>query len=210
AAASATQAAAAGGAVAVRVTRAPLVAAAVRARVTSALVVAAIVCAGAAAGAREAAISVVAGTRCFDVRAADGGCVVVQQVALVGAYGELHGAFVANDFVRDAGLVVGATWGGDVGSPFFRFRHDRLRLAVRLNLDSGLLLHDQLRGTTHTTIYDVDLMTFTLGPQLWVRISPSAFFIARAAAGGSIFFLDLDHPNISPTVDAALGFGFDL
>ncbi|HEX8953711.1 MAG TPA: hypothetical protein VF945_17760 [Polyangia bacterium] len=156
------------------------------------------------------AISVVAGVRCFDVRAADGGCVVAQQVALVGAYGELHGAFIANDFPGGAGIVVGATWGGDVGTPFFRFRRDRLRLAVRLNLDSGVAIHDQLRGVTHTTIYDVDLATFTLGPQLWVRLTPAAFFVARAAAGGSVFFHDLSHPGISPTVDAALGFAFDL
>ncbi len=156
------------------------------------------------------AISVVAGVRCFDVRAVDGGCLVSQQVALVGAYGELHGAFVANDFPRGAGIVVGATWGGDVGTPFFRFRHDRLRLAARLALDSGLTIHDSSSGTTHTTVFDIDFATFTLGPQLWARISPAAFFVARVAAGGSLFFLDINHPSISPTVDAALGFAFDL
>ncbi|HWE29291.1 MAG TPA: hypothetical protein VHB97_14880, partial [Polyangia bacterium] len=62
------------------------------------------------------AIAVVAGVRCFDVRSPDGGCVVAQQVALVGAYGELHGAFIANYFPGGAGFVYGATWGGDVGT----------------------------------------------------------------------------------------------
>ena len=157
-----------------------------------------------------AAISTVAGVRCFDVRAApDGGCLVSQQVALVGAYGELHGAFVAND-LPGAGIVAGATWGGDVGSPWFHFRHDRLRLAVRLTLDSGVMLHDRTNGVTTSTVVDIDFATFTLGPQLWVRISRAAFFVARAAAGGSFFFLDLNHPNISPTVDGAVGFAFDL
>jgi hypothetical protein len=154
------------------------------------------------------AISVVAGVRCFDVRAADGGCVVAQQVAAVWTYGELHGAFIANDFPGGAGIVVGATFGGDIGTPFFRFRHDRLRLAGRLTLDGGMDIHHDTR--TH---FDFDALTFAAGPQLWVRISPAAFFVARAAAGGSVFLLDFFNRGtvvVSPTVDATVGFAFDL
>lgn len=155
------------------------------------------------------AISVVAGVRCFDVRAADGGCVVSQQVAAVWGWGELHGAFVANDFPGGAGIVVGATYGGDVGTPFFSFRHDRLRLAARLTVDGGLVVHS-VSSREHV---DVDAITFAAGPQLWVRISPAAFFVARAAAGGSVFLFDVfarGNLRVSPTVDAAVGFAFDL
>ncbi len=155
------------------------------------------------------AISVVAGVRCFDVRAADGGCVVSQQVAAVWTYGELHGAFVANDFPGGAGVVVGATYGGDVGTPFFRFRRDRIRLAARLTIDGGLVLHDTA-GREHV---DADAVTFAAGPQLWLRISPAAFFVARAAVGGSVFLFDVFGRGslvVSPTVDAAVGFAFDL
>jgi hypothetical protein len=154
------------------------------------------------------AISVVAGVRCFDVRAADGGCVVSQQVAAVWTYGELHGALIANDFPSGAGIVVGATFGGDVGTPFFRFRRDRLRLAGRLTVDGGMDLHNDTR--LH---FDFDAITFTAGPQLWVRISPAAFFVARAAAGGSVFLFDFFNRGrlvVSPTVDASVGFAFDL
>jgi hypothetical protein len=154
------------------------------------------------------AISVVAGVRCFDVRSVDGGCVVSQQVAAVWTYGELHGAIVANDFPKGAGVVVGATYGGDFGTPFFRFRHDRIRLAGRVTIDGGLLLHDDPR-----LMFDLDAITFAAGPQLWVRISPAAFFVARAAVGGSVFFFDVIGRGtlvVSPTVDAAVGFAFDL
>jgi hypothetical protein len=154
------------------------------------------------------AISVVAGVRCFDVRSVDGGCVVSQQVAAVWSYGELHGAIVANDFPKGAGIVVGATYGGDVGTPFFRFRHDRIRLAGRVTIDGGLLLHDDTRAH-----FDLDAITFAAGPQLWLRISPAAFFVARAAVGGSVFFFDITGRSslvVSPTVDAAVGFAFDL
>lgn len=154
------------------------------------------------------AISVVAGVRCFDVRAADGGCVVAQQVAIVWTYGEVHGAFDANDFRNGAGIVVGATWGGDIGTPFYRFLHDRLRLAARLTVDGGVDTHADTRRH-----YDFDAITFVAGPQLWVRISPAAFFVARAAAGGSVFLFDVfNRPSlvVSPTVDATLGFAFDL
>ena len=154
------------------------------------------------------AISVVAGVRCFDVRSVDGGCVVSQQVARVGTYGELHGAVVANDFPNGAGIVVGATWGGDVGTRFYSFRHDRLRLAGRLTIDSGVIAH-----TDRLDHFDFDAITFAAGPQLWVRISPAAFFVARAAAGGSVFIFDILRRGtvvVSPTVDAAFGFAFDL
>ena len=154
------------------------------------------------------AISVVAGVRCFDVRSVDGGCVVSQQVAAVWSYGELHGAIVANDFPKGAGIVVGATYGGDVGTPFYRFRGDRIRLAGRLTVDGGLLLHDDPR-----LMFDFDAITFAAGPQLWLRISPAAFFVARAAVGGSVFFFDITGRGslvVSPTVDAAFGFAFDL
>ena len=153
------------------------------------------------------AISIVAGVRCFDVRASDGGCVVTQQVAGVWTWGEAHGAFIANDFPGGAGIIVGATFGGDVGTPFFRFAHDRLRLAARLTVDGGLVYH----ASTHAI--DGDALTFGAGPQLWVRISPAAFFVARAAAGGSVFFFDVfrrGNLRVSPTVDATLGFAFDL
>ena len=155
-----------------------------------------------------AAISVVAGVRCFDVRSVDGGCVVSQQVAAVWSYGELHGAVVANDFPKGAGIVTGATWGGDVGSRFYSLRRDRLRLAGRLTVDSGLVMHFDTRAH-----YDVDALSFAAGPQLWVRISPAAFFVARAAVGGSVFLFDLTGRGsivVSPTVDAAVGFAFDL
>ena len=56
-----------------------------------ALVVAAILCVPVAAAAAELAISVALGTRCHDVRVADGGCLTAQTVALVGRYGEVHG-----------------------------------------------------------------------------------------------------------------------
>jgi hypothetical protein len=150
------------------------------------------------------AISVVAGVRCFDVRSADGGCVVSQQVAYVGTWGEIHGAFVANDFPGGAGVVVGATWGGDVGTRFYSFRHDRLRLAGRLPLDSGVVLSRNV---------DFDALTFAAGPQLWIRISPAAFFVARGAFGGSVFLFDVTARRslvVSPTVDATVGFAFDL
>ncbi len=155
------------------------------------------------------AISVVAGVRCFDVTSADGGCVTSQQVAFVGTYGEVHGAFVANDFPKGAGIVVGATWGGDLGSPFYRFRNDRLRVALRLTIDCGLTIHQ----TVPREQVDFDVITFAAGPQLWARISPSAFFVARAGAGGSFFVFDFffrDTLRFSPTVDASLGFAFDL
>jgi len=160
------------------------------------------------------AISVVAGVRCFDVRAADGGCVVSQQVAAVWSYGELHGAIFANDFPGGAGIVVGASFGGDVGTPFFRFRHDRLRLAARLTVDGGMDLHGGSVNSVGGTHFDFDAITFAAGPQLWVRISPAAFFVARTAAGGSVFLLDFfgrrGTVTVSPTVDASVGFAFDL
>jgi hypothetical protein len=159
------------------------------------------------------AISVTAGVRCFDVRAADGGCLVAQQVAAVWSYGELHGALDAMDFPGGAGVVVGASFGGDVGTPFFRFRHDRLRLAARLTVDGALDVHGGSINSVGGTHIDFDAITFVAGPQLWVRISPAAFFVVRAAAGGSVFLFDLfDRSSlvVSPTVDAALGFAFDL
>lgn len=142
------------------------------------------------------------------MRAVDGGCVVSQQVAAVWTYGELHGALVANDFPGGAGLVLGASWGGDVGTPFFRFRRDRIRLAARLTVDGAILWHDDTRQH-----FDFDPLTFAAGPQLWVRISPAAFFVARTAAGGSVFLFDVTgrgRVGVSPTVDASVGFAFDL
>ena len=154
------------------------------------------------------AISVTAGVRCFDVGAADGGCVVSQQVAAVWTYGEVHGAFIANDFPQGAGIVYGFTFGGDVGTPFFRFLGDRVRFALRLTVDGGLDLHSDTR--LHI---DFDAITFVAGPQLWVRISPAAFFVARAAGGGSVFLFDFFNRGrlvVSPTVDGMVGFAFDL
>jgi len=154
------------------------------------------------------AISVTAGVRCFDLRSVDGGCVVSQQVAAVWTWGELHGAIVANDFPHGAGVVFGATWGGDVGTPFYRLARDRVRLAGRLTLDGGVVMHDDTR--LHS---DFDALTFAAGPQLWLRISPAAFFVARAAVGGSVFLFDITGRGsvvVSPTVDAAVGFAFDL
>jgi len=166
-----------------------------------------------AARAGETAIATTAGVRCFDVRAADGGCVVKQEVAAVWVYGELHGAIIANDFPGGAGIVVGATFGGDVGTRFYRFRHDRLRLAGRLTVDGGIDLHGGSVNSIGGTHVDFDAITFVAGPQLWIRISPAAFFVARAAAGGSVFLLDFfsrTSLSVSPTVDASIGFGFDL
>ena len=155
------------------------------------------------------AISVVAGVRCFDLRSVDGGCVVSQQVAAVWNWGELHGAVVANDFPKGAGIVVGATYGGDFGTPLYRLRRDRIRLAGRVTVDGGMLMHNDARGDH----FDFDAITFAAGPQLWLRISPAAFFVVRAAAGGSVFFFDITGRGsrvVSPTVDAAVGFAFDL
>jgi hypothetical protein len=158
------------------------------------------------------AISVAAGVRCFDVRVAES-CVTAQSVAVVGRYGEAHGSFLANYFPHGPGVVVGAAWGGDLGSPFYSFARDRVRFAVRLTLDMGVVVHD----TTNGTRFDLDWATFALGPQLWVRLSPAAFFLVRSAVGGSFFIFNIDPPfgsrfslGVSPTVDAALGFAFDL
>lgn len=178
-----------------------------------ALVVAALLWTTTAASARELAIATTVGTRCHDVRAFDGGCLVAQTVALVGRYGEVHGSFLANYFRGGAGVVVGASWGGDLGSPFFRLAHDRLRLAVRLTLDMGVIRH----VVRSVESFDLDWATFVVGPQLWVRLSPHVFFVARVAAGGSYFILDTRPPLggygaqiVSPTVDAALGLAFPL
>ena len=178
-----------------------------------ALVVAAIVCAPVAASAAELAISVALGARCHDVRAADGGCLTAQTVALVGRYGEVHGSFLANYFGSAGGVVVGASWGGDLGSPFFRFARDRVRFAVRLTLDMGVIRHE----FRSSDAFDLDWATFALGPQLWLRVSPHAFFLVRAAAGGSFFILDTRPPFggygaqiVTPTVDGAIGLAFDL
>jgi len=87
-------------------------------------------------------------------------------------------------------------------------RLNRLRLAPRLTVDGGVDTHADTRRH-----YDFDAITFVAGPQLWVRISPAAFFVARAGAGGSVFLLDLfNRPSlvVSPTVDGMLGFAFDL
>jgi hypothetical protein len=177
-----------------------------------AIVVAAILFASAGAGARELAIAVAVGARCHDVRAVDGGCLTAQTVALVGRYGEVHGSFLANYFRSGAGFVVGASWGGDLGTPFFRLARDRVRLAVRLTLDMGLIRHYDTREK-----YDLDWATFVLGPQLWVRLSPHVFFLARVAAGGSFFILDTEPATgrygaqiVTPTVDSALGLAFPI
>jgi hypothetical protein len=159
------------------------------------------------------ALSVALGARCYEVRAHDGGCLTSQSVALVGRYGEVHGAFLANYFGSGGGVVVGATWGGDLGSPFWHFAHDRVRLAVRLTLDMGVIRRED---NTNGERFDMQWATFALGPQLWLRMSPHAFFLVRAAAGGSMFVFDIEPPlfnngiGVTPTVDAALGFAFDL
>ena len=180
---------------------------------TRAVLVAVLLGCGAGARAGELAIAVAAGARCHDVRAADGGCLIAQTVALVGRYGEVHGSFLANYFPNGGGLVVGASWGGDLGSPFFRLARDRVRLAVRLTLDMAVIRHQQRSRET----FDVDWATFEVGPQLWLRLSAHTFFLVRAAAGGSLFLLDVQPPFggngaliVTPTADAALGLAFDL
>ncbi len=178
-----------------------------------AIVVAAVVCVSLSADARELAISVAFGARCHDVRAADGGCLTAQTVALVGRYGEVHGSFLANYFPNGGGGVVGFSWGGDLGSPFFHFAHDRVRFAVRLTLDMAVIRHEVRSSET----FDLDWATFVLGPQLWLRLSRHAFFLVRAAGGGSFFILD-GQPlsgrygalTVTPTVEGAIGLAFDL
>jgi hypothetical protein len=178
-----------------------------------AVLVAAIVCASGAVGARELAISVAVGARCHDVRSADGGCLTAQTVALVGRFGEVHGSLLANYFGSAGGLVVGAAWGGDLGSPFFRLARDRVRLAVRLTLDLGVIRHE----ARNSEVFDLDWATFAVGPQLWLRLSPHTFFLVRGAVGGSFFILDTRPPFggngglvVTPTVDGAIGLAFDL
>ena len=68
-------------------------------------------------------------------------------------------------------ICVGASWGGDLGSPFFRFARDRVRFAVRLTLDMAVIRHELRSNTT----FDLDWATFALGPQLWLRVSPHAY-----------------------------------
>lgn len=156
----------------------------------------------------ETAISVGVGTRCFDVRAADGGCLVSQQVAIVWRYGEIHGAFLANDFPGGA-LVIGASFGGDIGTPLYRLAHDRLRLGARLTVDGGIIDREP-RSRDHL---DFDAVTFTAGPQLWIRLSAVGFLFARAAFGGSVYIFDAfpaGNLRVAPTVDAAIGFAFPL
>jgi hypothetical protein len=150
------------------------------------------------------AIAVDAGVRCLDVRTADGGCLVAQQVAAIWRWGALHGALLANDF-PNGGVVVAGTFGGDVGSPFFSFAHDRVRLAARLTLDSGFVLRSERLDL------QVTALTFVAGPQTWVRISPRAFLTVRVAAGGTVYLGGPFGPaELIPTVDAALGFAFPL
>jgi hypothetical protein len=154
------------------------------------------------------AISVAAGVRCYDVGAVDGGCLTQQPVAVVFKYGEIHGGFLANYFPHGAGLVFGAYWGGDVGTPLYRFADDRVRFAVRFQLDGGLVYHE----VTRSKHYDFQAATYLVGPQLWLRLSPRAFFTARTAVGGTTFLFDSSGYSVgtSLTVDATLGFAFDL
>lgn len=152
------------------------------------------------------AVSVTVGTRCFDVRAADGGCLVSQQVAAVWRYGEIHGALLANDF-PGGNIVVGAGFGGDVGTPLYPLARGRLRLGARLTLDGALVV------PTSSLRLDSSVLTFTAGPVLWVRLSPWAFFVARAAAGGSVYWLNVFRVgpfHALPTVDGGVGFAFPL
>jgi hypothetical protein len=182
---------------------------------TRALVVAALLFASQYAAARELAIAVELGARCHDVRTADGGCLTAQTVALVGRYGEVHGTLLANYFGSAGGVVVGAAWGGDLGSPFFRLARDRLRLAVRLTLDMGVIRHDN--GGRAGEVFDLDWASFVVGPQLWVRIASHAFFLVRGAVGGSFFILATQPPlgghgalTVTPTADGAIGFAFEI
>jgi hypothetical protein len=183
-------------------------------RLLAASVGLAILCLPAAARARDGdlAISVAVGSRCHDLRTVDGGCLTAQTVALVGRYGEIHGSFLANYFANGGGVVVGAAWGGDLGSPFFQFARDRVRLAVRLTLDLAVFRYGDTRER-----FDLDWASFVLGPQLWLRMNAHTFFLLRAAAGGSFLLRDVRPPFggigpqvVSPSVDAALGLAFDL
>lgn len=141
--------------------------------------------------------------RCFDARVR-GSCLTAQSVALVGKYAEVHGSFLADYFRGGAGIVVGAAWGGDIGTPLYRLAHDRLRLGGRLTLDSAIV---------YGTRFDFALLTFVAGPQLWIRLSRLMFLTTRVAAGGTIYFVDvplLRDITVTPTVDAAIGLAFDL
>jgi hypothetical protein len=143
--------------------------------------------------------------RCFDARLRTS-CLTTQSVALVGRYAEVHGSYLANDFPGAGGIVVGAAWGGDVGTPFFRLARDRVRLAGRLTLDVAMLYHGTL---------DFSTLTFAAGPQLWVRLTRSTFFLARVAAGGSVVLFNVVPVgfrgySFAPDVDAAIGLAFDL
>jgi hypothetical protein len=141
--------------------------------------------------------------RCFDVRVRDS-CVTAQSVALVGSFGEVHGSYLAN-YVRNPGtIVVGAAFGGDLGTPFFRLAHDRVRLAGRFTLDAAILYHGS---------FDFDALTFATGPQLWLRVSRSMFFLMRIAVGGSVVLFGVPafrNYSFGPNVDAAIGLAFDL
>jgi hypothetical protein len=152
-------------------------------------------------------ISVTAGVRCFDVRAPDGGCLVAQNVAAAWRYGEIHGAFLANDF-PGGNIVVGVGWGGDIGTPLYSLAHDRLRLGGRLTVDGNLVV-----VPTASWRLDASVLTVTAGPQLWVRLSPWAFLVARGGVGGSIYWskvMGFGPFHALPTVDGALGFAFPL
>ena len=143
--------------------------------------------------------------RCFDVRVRES-CLTAQSVALAGRYGEVHGALLANDFRGGAGIVVGASWGGDVGTPLYRLARDRLRLGARLTLDAAILYHGA---------FDFDFITFGAGPQLWIRLSRLMFLTTRLAAGGSLVFFDVGPVSarsysFTPTIDVAIGLAFDL
>jgi hypothetical protein len=161
------------------------------------------------------ALSVALGARCYDVRAHDGGCLTAQSVALVGRFGEVHGSFLANYFGQSGGVVVGASWGGDLGTPFWHFAHDRVRFAARLTLDMGVIRRAESSSRSESG-YDLQWATFVAGPQLWLRVSQHAFFLVRIAAGGTLFLFEVVPPlasgplGVTPTVDAALGFAFDL
>jgi hypothetical protein len=141
--------------------------------------------------------------RCFDLRLRES-CLTTQSVALVGRFGEVHGSYLAN-YVRSPGtIVVGAAWGGDVGTPFFRLARDRVRLAGRLTIDAAILYH----GT-----FDFDALTFAAGPQLWLRVSRSMFLLARIAVGGSVVLFGVPafrNYSFAPNLDAAIGLAFDL
>ena len=83
-----------------------------------------------------------------------------------------------------------------------------MRFAVRFQTDGGIVRRDRMGDER----FDFQIATFLLGPQLWLRLSPTTFLTVRTAAGGTAFMYDLPGAklDLTPTVDATLGFAFDL